>query len=303
MVLGRGQVLSHEFALRNPTDRPIRLLKVTPFTPCCSSAVAAPEVIPPGGSVKLAVTLKTEGIRGRKRVEFLVEADPAGVLANRYAATATVSPEVDVTITPDSSGSLLVGQAGRQDLEVVSRRVGAEGRDAPGSIEANAPLTARFVGKPVVATFANGLIEATRHAEVVIPADSAAPGSRRAEVMLRWPDGRSDRRVLTWEVRPRVSASPDGLVIKAGAGRTTRAVFLRVADDRPFRVVDLEGASLPGGAGSLPTPSTARHQLDLTIDNPAEPGTSEIRLTTDHLDQAVVTISVLAMSVQKGGGE
>jgi len=56
-VLSRGQTLNHEFVLRNPTDRTIKLLKAEALTPCCSAVGPLPPSIPPGGEVKVPTVL------------------------------------------------------------------------------------------------------------------------------------------------------------------------------------------------------------------------------------------------------
>ncbi len=68
-VLAQGQVLRHEFTLTNPTNQPMRVLKATALTPCCSEVgPISSATIAPGGHREIPAVLRIRSDRtGQKR--------------------------------------------------------------------------------------------------------------------------------------------------------------------------------------------------------------------------------------------
>jgi hypothetical protein len=294
-VLARGQELHHEFLLRNPTDRPIRLLDARANTPCCSAVGQRPEVIPPGGTAALPVVFRPGTQTTRKRVTFAVQTDNPARPWWSLAVSASMTAEIEVRPVAGQDASLPIGAPGHQRFQVICRRVGDEGRDVPEAVEVAPPLVAAL-GPTRLDRLSPLLTEATRDLVVTLPA-SREPGPRRVEVRLKWADGLSRDMVVTWKVTPLIDASPSELILREGAGPASRIVLLRAAD-RPFRILEVTGPSLAGPPGPLPTGPERLHALRLDLD-PARAGAgamaTDVRIVTDHPDQPALILGVLVV--------
>lgn len=179
-VLAHHQTLSHQFVLKNPSKRPIRLVGAMAFTPCCSSVEKPPETIPAGGDAKISTRFNPGLQSGRKRVVFEVRTDQPQRARIRLGLIATLFPEWELQPVGDSSPRSPVGQAGRIRYRIVCRRAGREGRDLPDSVECDAPLFATFVSDPVVGTQTRGIVAKTRDVEIGIARATDVAIHRRA---------------------------------------------------------------------------------------------------------------------------
>jgi Protein of unknown function (DUF1573) len=293
-ILARGQTLQHQFVLRNTTRRPVRLLKAMALTPCCSSITSLPESIPPFGETKVAVEFKAGHETGQKRVRFVIETDSRLQPVRLFDLSAQLFSEYQISEIGGGGGILSVGHPGKQVFRIICRRFHAECRDAQESVEASAPLSAHFLGEAPERFERDGLIEIVRDIEVAIPA-SFEPGTHQATMLIRWAEGRDQSHFITWEVRPRIRATPSGIVIRTGTESVPPLVVLS-SEDRAFRIVDV---SCPLLADSIRPPegSSRIHSLRLPLDagRAAQAGTFDIQIETDEPDQQHVLVSVLVL--------
>jgi hypothetical protein len=302
-VIAHGQSLRHEFVLKNPSARPVRLLKATALTPCCSSVGSLPELVPPHGEATVPVLFKPGTHAGRKTVRFLLETDSPARPAYTFTLLATVFPEFEVTHLDQTNFSQPVGRPGRQRLRVTCRRLGDEGRNAPTAIEAIAPLIAAFVGPATETSQPGGPTEWTRDVEVTTPAEPD-PGMRGGEIVLRWDGELSQRYRLNWRVRPCLEVTPPGLLVRAAEGRVMQTVQVR-SDEAPFRVLEVSGECLAAPVEPPSAEPAPRQLVRLVIDptKATESAVSEVRIVTDHPQQPSVTLSVVITPAGKAVGE
>ncbi len=287
-ILAHGQEVPHEFRLVNTGAEPLQRLRGVALTPCCSTVGTLPDEVAPGATYVVPVVLKPGRQTGRRRAEFLIGAGPSARVVDRLALVADLLGEFEVGEVASDSSHLDMSE---RRLIVIGRRQGTEGRPAPESIT-GIGLEAAFEGPAEERTLANGLIESSRAVRVTIPT-GGEPGTKLGAVRFSWSDGRSEEHRVLWRVEPSVRVAPAGLVVRAGAV-TKLSVSLRA--DRPFRVTGASGPLLVGyddPAGDGPSPS---HQLRLDLDSSlGGPGASDVRITTDHPDQAVVVVSVVTL--------
>ncbi len=187
-ILASDQTLHHDFIIKNPSDRPIRLLRGMALTPCCSSIGPLPEPVPPHGQSKIPVTLKAGHRSEAKAARFLVEVDDPKEPVRVFALRARNVSAFEVGQSGGSSTTLPLGQAGKQVLRVTTRRKGTEGRNPPERVTVASPLVAVFDGYISTKIRDNDLVESTRLAVVTIPAGQP-PGLHRDEIRFGWPDG------------------------------------------------------------------------------------------------------------------
>lgn len=298
-ILAQGQTLTHEFILRNPTERPVRLIGGTAFTPCCSSIGTLPQSIPPKCEVRIPVTFKPVSGSGVKRVAFAVETDDPAHPARTFGLSARLISVWEIEQLTDASTSLPLGQSGKQEFRLTARRKGTAGLGLPETISATPPLAAAFREEVPAKTDSEGLIERIREVVVTIPAERQ-PGRRRGEVIFGWPDGHTRRRTIAWEVRPRLMISPSGLVLSRSSQPVEQTVVVS-SDGRPFHVVKVTSPLLAGPVEHS-RQAGIRQRLNLRLDlsrTPAERAV-DVRIDTDHPDQPTAILSVLVLSGSKG---
>lgn len=302
VVLARGQSIRHEFVLRNPTARPIRLLGARPLTPCCSDLDSIPEVVPGGGSGRIAVRFRPGFQSGRKRVQFAIRTDEAGGTTRIFTLGAVLVAEVEVSGAEGPGLSLPMGQLGWQTLRVTSRRRAGEGRGPAETVSAMAPPATRFLGEPTERIRTDGLIEAVREVELAIAPDPVA-GSRSGSVNFGWADGRTWTHVVNWRVTPHITASPSGLVLRPGYP-PDRTVALRSAS-APFRITGITGPAIAEGKGCPLDVAAQMHLVKLVLDPEGlrSPAPFDVTIATDHADQPQVTISVFVVPETQERGE
>ena len=301
-VLARGQEIRHEFTLTNPTDRPVRLLRATAFTPCCSAVGPLPRSIPPGGTVKVPVVYRPGLQSGPRRVAFSVETDGLNRPAHWLALTARLFPEWAIIPSDENPRSFPLGSGGKFTFRIVCRARGGEGLTLPTTIEAAEPLQLAPPGATRVTEQEGGLDETDRTIEVLVP-PGAAIGLNRGVLSFRWSDGRTSNHEVVWEVIPRLQAFPSVLVFKSTDVPTTASVRV-VSDGRPFRILKVTGALLGDGL-AIPAGSSRRHGLLLPIEPSRTTGSAQgddITITTDHPDQPVVTVGVSLFSPGRAKG-
>ena len=293
-VLAQGQVLRHDFTIRNPSDRAIRLVRGTAFTSCCSAVGPLPDMIPPSGDVKIPVVLKAGFKSEPKRVEFAVETDDNESPPYSLALRARLLSEWEIEGGSESMPSLSLGQSGKHTLRLVARREGKTGRALPESLKATDGLTARFSGPAIESKQGNGLIESRRELEIGFPAAKKAC-LRQGNVVLRWADGKTEVANVQWSVRPHLTARPSGLVLKPSAKPVEQTVVIK-SDGRPFRVTSVTSPAL-SKPPVPPRESSTSCQIPLALDlSRIKPdGVVDVVFATDDPDQPTVALSVMLL--------
>lgn len=300
VVLARGQTITHQFTLNNPSAQPLPILGAEPLTPCCSSIGPLPESVPARGSIDIPITFKPGSQTGRRQVTFVVRTGDSANPTRLFTLLASLVPEVEVELLDNSDTSLLLGQTGKQRLRVTCRRAGDEGRGAPTKVQGEAILAATFAGPSVEDSHPDGTIETVRQIDVTLPAESSI-GAKRAQLEFTWPNGAAHIHTLGWVVKPCIDATPSAFVLAHGdVSQTTRTIVL-TAQDRPFRVRSIEGAILARPCdfqeGFARTHILKPTFTDLTSTGA---GTSDLVITTDHPLQPVVFVSILSLSPSGG---
>ena len=251
-VLAHGQVLEYQFALKNRSERLIRLLHGTALTPCCSSIGPLPSPVPPWGDVRIPAVIRPGYQAGFKRAEFQVETDDKDQTGFMLALQVNLVSAWEVTLQDGSVRSLALGRPGKQVLGLVARRQGAEGLELPERVSANSPLTAVFLGNGETKFGENGLTEAARDVEVGLPA-LRSTGSQRGEIRFVWRDGHRESHLVMWEVRSPLRLRPPGLVLNSSTGPLEREVTVE-SDGRPFRIKSVVPPFCSGKSPCLPNP-------------------------------------------------
>jgi hypothetical protein len=301
MVFADDQILRHEFTIQNASDRPMRLIRATALTPCCSSLGQLPEAIPPKGAARISATFQPGYRSGPKVVVFLIETDSENQGQFGLALRAELVSAWEAERLQNQPAYIPVGQPGGITFRVIARRKGSSGRALPESISAAPPVTAAFSGQAASRTGPDGTIEATREVVVSLPATSE-PGLRRGELAFAWPDGRTERMPLGWEVRPRLRSTPSGLVFPRSDRPVERTIVVE-SDGLPFRVVGV-GSPLLAVPVNLPDGRGTRHtiQIKLSVLNATRDRTTDVVIATDHPDQPSINLSVLVLPDAEGRG-
>jgi hypothetical protein len=285
--------LYHDFVIRNPSRRPLRLTAVEAFTPCCSAVGPVPPEVAPGGLAKIPLMLKPGHQTGRKRAMFAVRTDSAKLPSLSFALNASLFAECETRVLEGSDVSVPIGRGARQILEITCRRKGREGLPLPESIRAVHPLKIESEGEAREKVSGGDFVEATRRVVVAIP-QTHEPGVHRSEVAFRWKDGREFNRDVGWRVEPAIRATPAGIVIQSSPGSVVKLIHLRA--DRPFRILKVSGPLIDQG-GALDVATAVMHTVELPIRTSASASSSasDIRIETDHPDQQSVLVSVMIL--------
>lgn len=294
MIISDGQALHHEFIVKNPSDRPIRLLGAIALTPCCSAVGPLPESIPPRGVAKIPTVLKPGFQSGPKRLLFVIETDSKTQPTIGLSLQVLLVSAWEAVPVEGSSAVFRLGRAGKLTFCVIARRRGSAGRDLPERISAAPPVDAGFAGRAEITTGSEGSIEAARDVVVSIPAANQ-PGIKRGELLFHWPDGRTDRMPLSWEVRPRLRVLPAGLVLRRSAQPVEREIVI-ASDGLPFRVTGVASSLLARPVDLAASPGI-RHTIPIKPDLTKVPPnrTASVTITTNHPDQASAELSVLVL--------
>lgn len=296
-VLARGQVLTHEFTIRNLSSKLMRIRGVEAFAPCCSAIKHRPDFIAPGGTGVLAIEFRPGIQTGSKTAVFRVASDDEDVPLITYSVQASVYAEIEIQSVGHGSLSIRSNEASPGRFRVISRRLKAEGVDEPIGVSCDSPCSATFVG--AATTVVNGnIIENTRDVEVSIPA-SATLGDKQSILRLQWAYGIHHEHAIYWRVVPAVTASPESLVLSQGAAQEKK--ILLTSSDRTFRILSIAGNGC-STAASLPTSLGRVHSLTLLID-PAQLRRDlrpQVLIETDNRDAPVLKIDLFVAPKPNG---
>jgi hypothetical protein len=301
-VISEDQTLRHEFTIRNPSDRAIRLIRGRALTPCCSSIGPLPESIPPNGDAKILAVLRPGYQSGPKGVAFLIETESANQRQIGLALHAQLVSAWEAERLEGSATVVPVGQPGMLTFRVIARRKGSSGRGLPEKISASAPIEAIFAGPCTSRTGPDRSIEATRDVVVSLPATDQ-PGIKRGELAFVWPDGRIETIPLSWEVRPRLKLIPAGLVLARSSQPVERTIVIE-SDGRPFRVVGVASMLLAEPV-NLPEGLATRNTIHIKLNLSQKPfgRTMSVTIATDHPDQSSIDLTVLFLpNAEVSGG-
>jgi hypothetical protein len=293
-ILAHGQTLRHEFALANPSEKAIRLLKAMSSTPCCSAVEPLPDSILPHAEARVAVLLKPGYQSGIRVVRFAVRTDSGEQPVRTLILRARLFSEWEIAPAGDPTMSLPVGKGGKQVWHITCRRKGSEGLRPPESVKVAKPLEANFVGPATEQEQPDGVVEATRDIEVTLPAIPKL-GSQQAELAFLWPDGLEKTQLIRWEITPRVRMVPSSHVLEPSDKPIERSIMI-TSDDGPFRITKIAGTMLSAPV-EVPAIAARRHDVKLRID-PARGvsgGASGILIGTDRPYQPELSLSVLTL--------
>ncbi|CAN5772313.1 hypothetical protein BH23PLA1_BH23PLA1_21890 [soil metagenome] len=296
ILVARGQILSHTFELRNPTDQPVKILETWASTPCCSSIESFDGSVPPGGAATLTVTFRPGQSLGQTRIPFGVRTDEPGQVVLGLSLTARVVPEIEIACIEGSGLTLEPGDVGTVVFEV-RRAVSSESLTPDGfSVAVTPELLAIFdQDTPQIEAINEEWSIQTRWVRVELPA-TRPPGNHRGMLNVAWDDGLAGSHAVFWKVNAPIVVVPPGLNLeRAGPSRQTILVhssgpefrILKIASTVPVEVIE----------ASLPTVAASRHRLELLIDPGPDTPTStrviDLTLTTDHPRQPEVVVSAL----------
>jgi hypothetical protein len=292
-VLSNGQTVKHIFTVTNSTDIAVRLGHGVALRPCCSTIGPLPDGIPPHGKVEIPVSFKVGHSSGFQGVEFLIDRGER-VPPLRFALRGWLLSAWDVVPLDGSSVSLPLGEPGNQFFRLIARRRGSEGLGFPEKVTVEPPLKVVLQDQVVETARKDGLVEATKGMELRLPPKRQL-GLQRSEILFQWTDGRTESRLVSWEVTPRLKVTPTGLYLPASAGALLQTVAI-VSDGRPFRVIGVR-SSLLAEKVVIPQDSQRRHILTVPLDltKADKNQVEDILIQTDHPDQSTVSISVLIL--------
>lgn len=299
-LVARGQEITHEFTIENPTDREVHVLGSDALTPCCSSILELPATIAARSQGKMKVSFRPGFQSGRKGVRFVVATDGGSSVPSRFSLLANLFAEVDVEEGGSTEPDLDLGMPIARNLRIIGRRSGTVGRDAPSILAVDPPSTGRFVGEAREVVLPSGIIESSRDVEILIPPFKAL-GKQNVNLRARWAGGQVWNHSLTCVVVAPIKVAPAGFVTQSTEPIASKAFLLR-SSKIAFRVLKVEGPFAVEDAADSSKPLLV-HSVRLVVD-PAkvEYGKPlDIRITTDHPHQPTVVASVLVVKQEREG--
>jgi len=292
-VLATGQTLRHEFVFKNSGDQPIRLLRATAFTPCCSAIGPVPESIPPEGEARVRVSFRPGYRSGSQAVRFALETNLRDQPIRILVLRSRLFSEWEAVPTDDRPLSLPVGATAKWLLRVTCRCRGSEGLRLPEGVTAGGLVEARFVGPGAAEQHPDGLSESTRTVEVAIAA-TRRTGTQRGEIAFRWPNGGRRTEVIHWETTPLVRISPSSIVVD-GARPLTEHRLVVTSTDRPIRMLKVASPLLARPVDCSSAPKRTHDLLvSLDVSRTGTGAVSNVVFTTDHPQHPELTLSILA---------
>ena len=231
--MARGQEITWEFAIENPTGREARVLGSDPLTPCCSSVLEIPATIAAHSRGRMKVSLRPGFPSGREAVRFVVATDGGASVPSRFSLLANLFAEVDVEDRGGPEPEVDLGSPGTRRLRILCRRAETEGRDALDRLEVTPPATAGFVGPGREVALTSGIVESTREVVVRVP-PSAELGRRSINLPARWADGREWNHSVACEVVAPLKVSPSGLVVRSSDAVATKAFLVNSSKAATF---------------------------------------------------------------------
>jgi hypothetical protein len=298
VVLARGQTITHEFTLRNHSDKPLRLLGAQALFPCCSSVGELPDAVPPLSAIKVPVTFRPGFQDGRKQISFTVTTAPSATATVQYALVAELLSEFQVTTLEGSNVELLVGRDGVQRLRVTRRTVTDNGIDGPPTVTANGGVSAEFVPGSTTTEAGRGVLTVSRELLIALPT-SDSPGAKRASIRLEWADGLSRQHHISWMVRPCITIQP-GIVFLEDTKSPSRFSIRLRSCDVPFRVLAIEPGPLTS-ASTLPSRACVEHMVDLVprLGHSIDSAMPCVRIVTDHPTHATAVLQVVSLAASE----
>lgn len=282
-VLSPGQTVSHEFTLTNTGDEPL-LIREARSTCGCAVALPPPDPIPPGGRIKVKVSLDTRGYRGRlTKYVYLISnsaVEPtrrltlhAFVRTSEAKSSRPAKPQWEVRPTQWDFGLVSLGAAPFHFFEVVN---GGENPVTVQVASVTPGLRASWPGEVQLAPKQRELLP-------VAFEPLTTPGTVTGEVVLAADDPARPWQVLTVrgyvtaETRPRLAVLPPewdlGLLAPTETAETT--LWLQNVGTAPLEIASVETSS-PHLAARLTSsqalPPQGRQALRLSFRPAAPPG-------------------------------
>jgi hypothetical protein len=288
-----GREIHHRFELTNFTNKPVKLYKAEAQKPCCSTIVLSGKEVQPGSIFTASVSLKPGQQSGLKEVAFYVNTDSGELPTIALSLSAELVPEFAIIPAEGSDHIITLGQSGKQRYRIICHRSGATGLRAPETVIAPSPLSASFIGGTAETRHEGDIVESIRQIEVVTPAATKL-GANTGTISLGWDDGSRRSHRVQWTVVPLIRVSPAGILADPARGRQGARVVIR-GEDRPFRIMRVDGPLLPESRRDFPTKPGKAHSLVIRLaDHPGNKSLAEdVIFFTDHPAQPHVALSVL----------
>lgn len=208
-----GQRISHEYTIRNMSDKKVNLTRDVNGKPCCGIVAFEPVSLSPGESARLSVTLKFSDSLDPISHFAMVETDHPLVPVLEFRTYANPRPRISFVPENDSISRLIPGQS--LERSFVAKAMGTAERPAIDldavRIESDIPISWTGPSTSTSTSTDSGIEERTRRASVTLPA-SEMPGDRIASVRLVHGAEKFDMPNLRWNVSRVVAATPGSLI-------------------------------------------------------------------------------------------
>ncbi len=298
-VIANNGTIRHQFKIRNRGRKQIRLLNATALMPCCSAIGRVSESIAPGESGSVEILVRTGSRSGHKRLGFSVRTDSAGQPEVKLSVAVHLAAEHEVDFARGLSTTVPAGKPSTLVYRVISRAQPTQLILEPPRIRVADPLKIEGISPNTTRILSDRVTETSFDVKLTVPPDPSS-GPRRSELALDWADGTGFVQIVSWEVSPRITATPSALIIRETRGPSDCPVILQ-SDVGGFRILKVAGAGFPGEE-TAGTSRRMRHSLVLKIDGstPGVDGREAVVITTDHPEQQIVRLGVLRVPANPG---
>lgn len=291
-VITRGQVLAHDFSLKNSTADRIDLLELIAETPCCSYMGEVKPSIMPGERVSIPTRLKT-GVRvGPTVVEFKVRTSSEKNPLQRFRLKANFVEEVKIELDDSSDTKIFMGKAGNQALLVKTRFLGGNEGKRVVSVSSDSKLIALLIPEQKTLKREDNIEEIVQKIALELP-PSQRIGDHREELTIKWADGATKKRLISWETIPCLKISPRNLSIQHTDSSQAVKVIVKSMDGA-FRIRDIKGPIIRDSL-NLGQSSSLVHSFELEIITKMKPHIyfEQIEFVTDHPNQPTVSVNLM----------
>ncbi len=245
------------------------------------------------------MVFKTGYNMGPARLVFGLATDSPECPSIDLILKANLVPEWQVDDQIDKVKDASVGQSMVRHLRVFHRRLNDSKKSFPSRISHPSSIEARFQGEPQVSQLGD-VVETSRQVEVQIP-PSAEAGDHRADLIFHGENSQEYKFNFFWRTVPRISATPNGFVIRRSQEPVELTVIVRSLQGEPFAITDIAAPFLvdkPAFKNNL----ASSHVVKLRIDPEriSSEAAGDIRISTSLAEQPLVKISVIVLPSDPG---
>lgn len=281
VIASPGRKVEHLYRLTNPTHRDVKILNVINRKPCCGTVRAEAAVLRPGDTTDVAVTLLVGDRFGdvAHMVEVVTDApeQPSRVLRTMARAIPPFRIEEDSAF----DRMTLVGtkKPRQAAYRVFAAGTMAEPPNGLDRLVLRSTIRVEWAGSKEPSASDDGLqVESRRFIAWLDPAGPL--GERRAEFLLMEGERAHGRHVVTWEIAPRMTASPKVIAIRSN--QRDYRIVIRAQDRKPFRVKRIESKET-GIRGRVADASAGiAHTVHVEGVQPLKERRGAITVLTDH---------------------